>query len=187
MTSTLHDLMTSTDGLPCRTVDPALWFSDYQGDRARAAGLCSPCPLLAACQTFGLKTRQEWGVWGGIDLTAVETYCGTDRGYLIHTRNGEIACEPCREVHAVSVEGRRRRQLEVEHAKGGSPRGYGIHLRMGEAACEACLAAQAAKSAECRARAQQRREAPRALSVAPGATESVRGAPEGVQPASLAA
>lgn len=125
-------------------------------------------------------------MWGGLDLTAVETYCGTERGYLIHTRNGEIACEPCREVHAVVVGERRRRQLEVEHAKGGSPRGYGIHLRMGEDACEACLGAQAAKSAACRARAQQRRERPRVLSVAPDPAEPGSGAPAGVQSLAIA-
>lgn len=185
--TTLHQLMTRTPGLPCRTTDPELWFSDYALDRHHATRLCRSCPLLLACRSYALETGQEWGVWGGHDFTAVETYCGTERGHRIHRRNGEMPCEPCAEAHAELVDERRRRQLKAEHAKGGTVRGYEIHLRLGESACVACLGARRAESARRRAGGQQGRGRPRAVSGALAPAETLPGVPAAVQPLALTA
>lgn len=186
MTTALHDLITTATGLPCRTTDPELWFSDYPTDRRRATALCAACPLLAACRTYGVETRQVWGVWGGLDLTAVETYCGTDRGYLIHARNKERACGPCDVAHEVLLNGRRRRQLEVEHRRGGTVRGYDIHLRLLEAACEACLEARRVQSRRQREHRQRLAVGLRSVPAPPGTPEELRGAPAGVQSLAIA-
>lgn len=185
MTS-LADLTATTPGLPCRTTDPELWFSNYPRDRRTAASHCTPCPLRAACQSYAFETQQSWGVWGGVDFTAVETHCGTDRGHQIHARNGEIPCEPCQKAHAELVDGRRRKQLEAEHAKGGTVRGYAIHRRLGEDACVACRAASARESAAHRARDREGAERARAVWDAPRAADRLRGAPAGAQPLPVA-
>ncbi|MFF7561931.1 WhiB family transcriptional regulator [Streptomyces pseudovenezuelae] len=168
MTS-LTDLTAHTPGLPCRTTDPELFHSNYARDRRRAALLCDPCPIRLACQTYAVENGEQWGVWGGLDFTAVETHCGTERGHQIHVRNRETACRPCAEAHRVHVEERRREQLSEEHAKGGTVRGYEIHRRMGEAPCASCKAASGRASAERRARQQQGR---RRLSAVPGPSQA---------------
>jgi hypothetical protein len=185
MTS-LFDLTANTPGLPCRTTNPALFHSDNPRERRQAASKCQGCPLLLDCRTYAFETRQEWGVWGGLDFTAVETYCGTDRGYLIHRRNGEIPCGPCLEVHAEVVDGRRRAQLAKEHAKGGTSRGYEIHHRLGERACDPCREAQARKSREHRARSRRGRVQLAALPVTDEARDVLPGPQAAVQPLALA-
>ncbi len=32
----------------------------------RAKAVCSGCPVKEACLAYALKTRQPWGVWGGM-------------------------------------------------------------------------------------------------------------------------
>ncbi|MGY0067693.1 WhiB family transcriptional regulator [Streptomyces sp. QTS137] len=180
MTS-LHDLTATTAGLPCR-LDPDPWFSDFALDRRYAARQCGGCLLLLACRLYALESDQRWGVWGGVDMTAVPTHCGTERGHRMHVRDGEPPCEPCRDAHASLVEKRRREQLEVEHAKGGSVRGYEVHRRLGEDACAGCLAAVREQSARSRrARAPRGRERPRSGSGSPGAAVTLRGAPAGTR------
>lgn len=57
----------------CRNVDPELFFSPdgEQGRRrdareAAAVGVCTGCPVRAACLQWALDNRQEHGVWGGL-------------------------------------------------------------------------------------------------------------------------
>ncbi|MFE1264429.1 WhiB family transcriptional regulator [Streptomyces albogriseolus] len=170
MTS-LHDLMNRTPGLPCR-LDPDPFFSDFALDRRYAARQCGTCPLLLACRLYALESGQRWGVWGGVDMTAVPTYCGTERGYRMHVRDGEAACEPCMDAHAALVEKRRREQLAQEHAAGGTVRGYEVHRRLGEPACAACLAAVREQSAQSR-RARAQRGRGRACSASSGSGSAV--------------
>ncbi len=37
---------------------------------ARAKALCGRCPVLASCREHGLRSRERYGIWGG--LTEVE-------------------------------------------------------------------------------------------------------------------
>jgi WhiB family transcriptional regulator, redox-sensing transcriptional regulator len=57
----------------CRAVDPELFFHpDNERGRARrrraraAKSICNNCAVIDACRAFAIRTRQPFGVWGGI-------------------------------------------------------------------------------------------------------------------------
>jgi hypothetical protein len=52
-------------GLPCRTSDPDLWFSDRPADLKMARSLCKRCPLRRPCLEGAIERQEPWGVWGG--------------------------------------------------------------------------------------------------------------------------
>jgi WhiB family redox-sensing transcriptional regulator len=60
----------------CRSADPRLFFHP-EGERgpakvkreAAALAFCARCPVVDACREFGLATRDEFGVWGGLTET----------------------------------------------------------------------------------------------------------------------
>jgi WhiB family redox-sensing transcriptional regulator len=80
----------------CRTADPSLFFhpeSERGPARAKrdaaARAVCSGCPVLQACRTHGLTTREPYGMWGGLsedDREAV--YAAEPRQYRAHRANG---------------------------------------------------------------------------------------------------
>ena len=51
--------------LPCRLVDPDLFFAEAPADVEAAKALCLECPIQQACLAGALKRREPWGVWGG--------------------------------------------------------------------------------------------------------------------------
>jgi WhiB family redox-sensing transcriptional regulator len=51
--------------LPCRWLEPDLWFSDSPAGLDQAKRLCSPCPIRSECLAGALLRREPWGVWGG--------------------------------------------------------------------------------------------------------------------------
>jgi WhiB family transcriptional regulator, redox-sensing transcriptional regulator len=51
--------------LPCRLVDPDLFFAEAPADVEEAKALCLDCPVRAACLAGALQRREPWGVWGG--------------------------------------------------------------------------------------------------------------------------
>jgi WhiB family redox-sensing transcriptional regulator len=51
--------------LPCRLVDPDLFFAEAPADVEEAKALCLDCPVRAACLAGALRRREPWGVWGG--------------------------------------------------------------------------------------------------------------------------
>lgn len=53
----------------CREVDTAIFFPDTGDEVATAAAkaVCRTCPVREACLDFALLTRQNDGVWGGLD------------------------------------------------------------------------------------------------------------------------
>ncbi|HET9650325.1 MAG TPA: WhiB family transcriptional regulator [Microlunatus sp.] len=53
------------DRLPCRLVDPELFFAESPADVEAAKALCGDCPLRAECLAGALERREPWGVWGG--------------------------------------------------------------------------------------------------------------------------
>lgn len=46
-----------------------LWTSESHEDRARAAVLCRPCPLLEPCAATAEEADERHNVWGGRDWT----------------------------------------------------------------------------------------------------------------------
>lgn len=53
------------DGLPCRLVDPEVFFAESPVDVESAKALCRDCPIRAVCLAGALERREPWGVWGG--------------------------------------------------------------------------------------------------------------------------
>lgn len=53
------------DRLPCRLVDPELFFAESPADVETAKALCVECPVKAQCLAGALERREPWGVWGG--------------------------------------------------------------------------------------------------------------------------
>lgn len=56
----------------CRTADPDLFFPIGKtgpaiGEIQRAKAVCAGCPARERCLTFALDTRQDFGIWGGLD------------------------------------------------------------------------------------------------------------------------
>ncbi len=52
--------------VPCHDADE--WTSDHADDRAYAAALCRPCPVLALCRQAADEVKATY-VWGGVDRT----------------------------------------------------------------------------------------------------------------------
>lgn len=52
------------DGL-CRQVDPDLFYPERGGSTKQARAVCARCPVLAACRSWAVETRQAHGIWGG--------------------------------------------------------------------------------------------------------------------------
>lgn len=51
----------------CKGMDPDL-FHPVEADRTGPArAVCACCPVKPECLEFALATRQEYGVWGGLD------------------------------------------------------------------------------------------------------------------------
>ncbi len=51
--------------LPCRLVDPEVFFAESPVDVENAKALCRDCPVRATCLAGALERREPWGVWGG--------------------------------------------------------------------------------------------------------------------------
>lgn len=57
----------------CRGMDSAVFFHP-DGERnpsrarrtARAKQICARCPVIEPCREFALRTREPFGVWGGL-------------------------------------------------------------------------------------------------------------------------
>jgi WhiB family redox-sensing transcriptional regulator len=62
----------NVDELPCRLVDPEVFFAELPADVEYAKSLCRDCPVQEACLAGALERREPWGVWGGQLLIAGE-------------------------------------------------------------------------------------------------------------------
>ncbi len=51
----------------CRDLDTAIFFPDTNDQVAVAKAVCVSCPVREACLEFAVVTRQDDGVWGGLD------------------------------------------------------------------------------------------------------------------------
>jgi WhiB family redox-sensing transcriptional regulator len=53
------------EALPCRRVDPEVFFAESPADVEAAKLLCRDCPIREVCLAGALERREPWGVWGG--------------------------------------------------------------------------------------------------------------------------
>lgn len=53
----------------CATADPDLFFPTEQRDPkiGEAKRVCASCPVKAECLEYSLASKEESGVWGGLD------------------------------------------------------------------------------------------------------------------------
>ena len=51
----------------CRDLDTATFFPETNEQIAAAKVVCASCPVREACLEFAVITRQDDGVWGGLD------------------------------------------------------------------------------------------------------------------------
>lgn len=66
---TLPDEPWMDRGACAASPEPDLWFSHPSDtrDRALALQICSMCPVQAECLDYALRTRPEFGIWGGLE------------------------------------------------------------------------------------------------------------------------
>jgi len=57
--------VTTVVELPCRLVDPELFFAETPADVEAAKAICVDCPIRETCLAGALARREPWGVWGG--------------------------------------------------------------------------------------------------------------------------
>jgi DNA-binding CsgD family transcriptional regulator len=109
---------------PDETSDPA----ERDDDIRLARALCSRCPVLLACRTWG-RTRRETGIWGGETEEEraglgyvrvkqpgeVRPECGTEAGAKWHRRYGSgRPCASCAYAERQANLHRRRERNELE-------------------------------------------------------------------------
>jgi WhiB family redox-sensing transcriptional regulator len=51
----------------CNQYDPDMFFDTHVRTERRAKAICSRCDVQSMCLAFALKTRIEFGVWGGLN------------------------------------------------------------------------------------------------------------------------
>lgn len=64
----------------CRGVDPELFFTadmergpEKEEKMAKAKLICASCTVITECREFAVKSRQDFGVWGGLDENEIYT------------------------------------------------------------------------------------------------------------------
>lgn len=49
-------------------VDPSIFYSDIPEDRIEAKRFCFACPVRQQCAEFAIVTREDFGIWGGLEF-----------------------------------------------------------------------------------------------------------------------
>jgi WhiB family transcriptional regulator, redox-sensing transcriptional regulator len=60
------------DAAACRQLDTEMFFPIGSGglsqaDTRQAKAVCAHCPVRPPCLAYAVATRQEFGIWGGLD------------------------------------------------------------------------------------------------------------------------
>lgn len=50
----------------CAQTEPEVFFPDKGGSTAEAKEICGMCQVRVECLDYALRTRQRFGVWGGV-------------------------------------------------------------------------------------------------------------------------
>lgn len=99
------------DALPCRLVDPEVFFAESPVDVENAKALCVDCPVRAVCLAGALERREPWGVWGGElfvqgEVVARKRPRGRPRKYPVAdgcTPTGRSAGRPTKDAHEAAA------------------------------------------------------------------------------------
>lgn len=110
----------------CGQVDPELFFPEKGSATKAPKDICAVCPVRVECLDWALANDVRHGVWGGLSdnerrrlrrragdvpptpapapaavpkAPRQPVQCGTRPGYQKHRRNGEQACDPCRQAN----------------------------------------------------------------------------------------
>lgn len=116
-------------------------FDKEDGDsRELAKSICAGCPVLALCKADYIATPDKYVVAGETtpqERTAATRKAnrggynhGTTSGYYKHKREGDKACQPCREANGAA---RRERERETDRLRDRSGRIKGV-----QAPCADC-------------------------------------------------
>lgn len=65
-----------------------LFYSIKKEDIAAAKAICKECPVQRDCLEFSLATREQYGVWGGLDEAERHS---TIRRRLANMRKGVVS------------------------------------------------------------------------------------------------
>jgi hypothetical protein len=57
----------------CRDEDPDLFFPEPGEDDTKAKAICEWCPIRAQCLALAIANREEYGIWGGVNLETART------------------------------------------------------------------------------------------------------------------
>jgi len=111
------------EDIPCRTVDPNIFFPDIPGDWHKAKKVCGTCPVQQQCLDWAVQVGEIGnGIFGGAGAdrrrrlrreyekvnglrrqgkrrTAPH---GTEARAKKHRRDGEELCEACREAAVIA-------------------------------------------------------------------------------------
>lgn len=102
----------------CSQTEPDAFFPERGASPRDAKAVCRECPVRAECLDYALAHGERFGVWGGLtpyDRAALtrlpkrNELCGTERGYWLHERRLEPACDECKAAMA-----RRSRQKRAQ-------------------------------------------------------------------------
>lgn len=65
----LHDAFRNSEWREealCKRFDTNIWYEERQATRAIA--ICNVCPVKNECYEFAMETKQQYGIWGGVDV-----------------------------------------------------------------------------------------------------------------------
>lgn len=54
---------------PCRQADPDAWFPEKGEQGLEAKEICQSCPFRLRCLSEALERGEQYGIWGGINLS----------------------------------------------------------------------------------------------------------------------
>lgn len=112
----------------CRDMDPAIFYPPithkvYSAPKKEAARACAECSVRDACWDYAMR-HEDYGYWAGTSDVerrqlrkvlgiALEpsdmkwrwiSPHGTPAAYQRHKRNGESACDACRQAHVLKTQ-----------------------------------------------------------------------------------
>jgi WhiB family redox-sensing transcriptional regulator len=75
----------------CRAIDvnpewffPTTGHYGTRGDAALARAVCQRCPLQKPCADYAADTKQEFGIWSGMDPAELKQYRACRAGACLH-------------------------------------------------------------------------------------------------------
>ena len=109
------------DRAACKGLAADLFFPERGEPATAAKAVCVECQVADDCLMYAITNLEISGVWGGkdgkerrrirrqlIDAGVIApaacdptrpTACGTRSGYITHRRNGEDACQECKDAN----------------------------------------------------------------------------------------